>query len=386
MSTLDTQVDGDIGSVRAAADGIGTLGGGLDGAGSGFSSALSQSEAQWSGSAGDAFRGKITSAQQATRLAATATRQVHAAMHTFADQMDQVKAKMAQATSIASGAGLSVSGTGIEQPQPPATPPNVCYTPSGAAQMATQFHAAVAKYQRQLAAYRHAEQIIKQARQEEQQAHAALQRENDEAENLLTELKDHKYWIAGDTALSTAERGLGQAEKWARKADDYTDRFNGLIKDLGTLPEGSEARLAQLRSASRALEDVIDAGDAEDANKVLALGLDSQYSKSLFGAGYVLSAAEIANDVLHSKDRAKNIAGDVASTAVGAGGTALIGELSLAGAPETFGLSVAVGGAAIGTGYAVKHYGPSAWDWAGKQAGKLESGIEHALDPANLLP
>jgi uncharacterized protein YukE len=385
MTSLDTRVDGDTDSVRTTADGIGTLGGGLDGAGAGFSSALSQSESQWSGSAGDAFRGKVTSAQQATRLAATATRQVHDAMHAFANQMDQVKAKMAQATSIASGAGLSVNGNSIEQPQQPAAPPNACYSPSGAAQMAARFHAAVAKYQRQLAAYRHAEQIIKQARQQEQQAHAALRKENTEAESLFTELKDHKYWIVGDTALSTAERGLGQAEKWAKKADDYTDRFNGLIKDLDTLPEGSEARLAQLRSAGRALEDVINAGDSEDATKVLALGLDPQYSKFLSGAGYVLSAAEIVDDVLHSKDRAQNIAGDVASTAVGAGGTALIGELSVAGAPETFGLSLAVGGVAIGTGYAVKHYGPSAWDWAGKQAGKLESDIEHALNPLNLL-
>jgi hypothetical protein len=291
MTSLDTQVDGDTGAVRAAADGVGTLGGGLDDAGAGFSSASSQSESQWSGSAGDAFRGKITSARQATRLAATATHQVHAAMHTFADQMDQVKAKMAQAKSIASGAGLSVSGDSIEQPKPPAAPPNVCYSPSGAAQMAAQFHAAVAKYQRRLAAYRHAEQIIKQARQEETQAHAALKQSNDEAEGLLNELKDDKFWIAGDTALSTAERGLDQAEKWAKKADDYADRFNGLINDLDTLPEGSDARLAQLRSASRALEDVIDSGDAEDANKVLALGLYSRYGKFFSVAGFVLSAA-----------------------------------------------------------------------------------------------
>jgi uncharacterized protein YukE len=379
MTTLDTQVDGDTGTVRTAADGIGTLGGGLSDAGAGFSSAMGQSESQWSGSAGDAFRGKITSAQQATRLAATATHQVHQAMHTFADQMDQVKATMAQAKSIASGAGLTVTGDSIQQPKPPATPPSACYTRSAATQLAARFHAAAAKYQRQAAAYRHAEQLIKQARQEEQQAHAALQKETSEAENLFSELKDDKYWIAGDTVLGTAERGMKQAEQWATKAEHYTDRFNGLINDLGTLPEGSEARLAQLRTASRALDDVINAGDAEDANKVLTLGLDS---KVISGASYALSAGEIVYDALHSKDRAQNIAGDVASTAVGAGGTALIGELSVAGAPETLGLSLLVGAAAIGTGYAVKHYGPSVWDWASKQVGSFE----HDLNPVNLLP
>lgn len=119
---------------------------------------------------------------------------------------------------------------------------------------------------------------------------------------------------------------------------------------------------------------------------MLALGLDSRYSRFLSGAGYALSAAEIVNDVLHSKDRAQNIAGDVAAPAVGAGGTELIGELSVGGALETGGLSLLGGGAAIGTGYLVKHYGPSIWDWADKQVGNLESGIEHALDPANLLP
>jgi hypothetical protein len=127
---------------------------------------------------------------------------------------------------------------------------------------------------------------------------------------------------------------------------------------------------------------VVKAGDTADANKVLALGLDSQYSKFLTGAGYALSAAEIVNDALHSKDRPQNIAGDVASTAVATGGTELIGELSVGGALETGGLSLLAGGAAIGTGYLVKHYGPSIWDWANKQVGDLESGIEHALDPS----
>jgi uncharacterized protein YukE len=380
MASLNTQVAGDIGSVRAAAGGIGALGSGLDAAGVGFGSALSQSESQWSGGAGDAFRGKITSARQATRLAVTATHQVRDAMHAFADQMDQVQARMTQARSIAAGAGLAVSGNGIEQPKPPAAPPNVCYSPSGAAQAAAQFHAAVANYKRQFAAYQKAEQIIKQARQEENQAHVALRNANDEAENLFTELKNNKYWIAGETALGTAERGLAQAEKWATKAADYTRRFNGLIDDLATLPAGTEARLAQLSSASRALDDVVKAGDAGDANKVLALGLDSQYSKFLTGAGYALSAAEIVNDALHSKDRPQNIAGDVASTAVATGGTELIGELSVGGALETGGLSLLAGGAAVGTGYVVKHYGPSIWDWANKQVGDLESGIEHALD------
>jgi uncharacterized protein YukE len=209
MASLNTQVAGDIGSVRGAAGGIGALGSGLDAAGAGFGSALSQSESQWSGGAGDAFRGKITSARQATRLAVTATHQVRDAMRAFANQMDQVQARMTQARSIAAGAGLAVSGNGIEQPKPPAAPPNVCYSPSGAAREATQFHAAVAKYKRQLAAYQKAEQIIKQARQEENQAHVALRNANDEAENLFTELKNNKYWIAGETALGHRRAGPG---------------------------------------------------------------------------------------------------------------------------------------------------------------------------------
>lgn len=380
MVLLDTHVDGDTGSVRAAADGIGSLAGGLTGAGTAFSSAASQSGELWSGSAGDAFRGRITNAQQATERAAAATRQVHAAMHTFADQMDQVKAKMAQAESIASGAGLTVSSGSIEQPQPPAAPPNACYSPSGAAQVAAQFHAAVAKYKRQLAAYRSAEQLIAQARQQENQAHTALSQQIHEAESLLDELKNDKYWIAGGTALGTAERGLDQAEKWAQKADHYTDRFNGLIDSLNTLPEGSEARLAQLRAASDALDDVVHVSDAEDANKVLALGLDSRYAKFLSNAGYALYGGQIVKDVLSSKDRVQNVAGDVASTGVDVGASELIGELSVDSAPVTGGLSLVGGAVAIGTGLAVKHYGPIAWHWANKQIGNFESSIAHLGD------
>lgn len=389
MGTLNTRVDGDIAAVRGVAESVGALGDGLTGAGDGFGSAVRASEPRWSGRAGDAFRGKITSARQATELAAEATRQVRDAMRTFAGRMDQVKAMMKQAESIASGAGLTVAGNSIEPPKPPAQPANVCYTPAGAAQAAAQFHAAVVKYQRQLAAYRKAEQIIQQARQREKQAHTELRQENEKAEGLLDELKNDKYWIAADTALGTAERGLDQAEEWAKKADRYTDRFNGLIDDLGTLPEGTEARAAQLAAAGRALDDVVHAGDAEDANKVLALGLDSRYAKLLSGAGYALSAAEIVKDVLNSKDRVRNVAGDVASTGVGIGGSELIGELSLDSAPETAGLSLLAGGAAIGTGYLVKHYGPAALHWAehaGQQVGDVVGGVANALNPANLIP
>lgn len=46
----------------------------------------------------------------------------------------------------------------------------------------------------------------------------------------------------------------------------------------------------------------------------------------------------------------------------------------------TGGLSLLAGAAAIGTGYAVKHYGPSVWHWASKQVGGFESSIEHLGD------
>jgi uncharacterized protein YukE len=385
MATLNTQVDGDTGSVRATADGISALGGGLDDAGAGFAAAASQSESQWSGNAGDAFRGKITSAQQATRLAATATHQVRDATHAFAAQMDQVKAKMKQAESLASGAGLSVSGNSIEPPKPPAAPANACYTKAAATQVAAAFHAEVAKYQRQMTAFKKAEQLIKQARQQETQAHTALRQANKDAENLLSELKNDKYWIAGDTALSTAERGLTQAENWAKKADHYTTRFNNLIDNLETLPEGSEARLAQLRAASRAMDDLVNANESEDINKVLALGLDSKYAKFLSRLGYVTSAAEILKDVLNPKDRARNLAGDATSAGIGAGASELIGELSLDSAVETGGLSLLAGGLAVGGGYAVKQYGPTVWKWANRQLGNFEHDLVHTFDPMSYL-
>jgi hypothetical protein len=385
MTALQTNVDGDTGSVRASADGIGALGGGLGVAASGFGTAAGQSEGQWSGGAGDAFRGKITSVRQATQTATSASRRLQSAMHDFADQMDQVKAKMKQAESVASAAGLHVSGNSIEQPKPPTQPPAACYAPSAAAGMAKRFQAEMNKYRKQLAAFHQAEQIIQQARQQENQAHTTLTDVVNETREILTEVKNSTVWKVAGAELGNMSHGLAQAQKWEAKAQNYEQRADNILKDMRSLPQDSAEYLAETKAYTNALADSAKAGDAADINRDIAGGLEDGAKDVLSRTGMLMSLASIGIDAANSKNRAVNLASDLASTGVGMGGGELIAAASLASAPETLGASIAVAAAAYGTGYAIEHYGPAAWKWAATVPGTIANGgqtVLHGIEQA----
>jgi uncharacterized protein YukE len=386
MTTLDTTVDGDVGAVRTSADGVGALSDGLDRAGSGFGSAASGSESQWTGSAADAFRGKITSARQATRVAATASQRLRTAMHTFADRMDQVKARMRQAESVASAAGLTVSGNSIEQPTPPARPAAACYAPGAAAQVAHQYQAAVRKYQRQRAAYQQAERIIQQARQEESDAHTTLTGVVGETRDILAEVKDSTAWQVTGVTLDTMERGLGQAAQWEAKAQRYEERASTILDEMRSLPPESADYAADAEAYVRTLAGSAEADAAAEANRDIAGGLETGSRDALGHVGLGMSAASFGIDALDPHDRAQHLAGDATETAVNAGATELIENLSLDSAPETYGLSLVAGGLAIGAGYGVEHYGPAAVHWAEGVPGTIADGGQTVVHGAESLP
>ncbi|HEX5117861.1 MAG TPA: hypothetical protein VFW65_21980 [Pseudonocardiaceae bacterium] len=387
--TVDLQVQGDPESIRGTATGMTALGGAIDDAGAGFGQASAASESSWLGTAGDAFRSRIGTAQQATTAAATAASRMSTALHAFADRMATVKAEIARARSIASGAGLQVAGDTIHEPTPPPAPPAACYTPQAAAAIAQQQAAAMAKYRRQLRAYRQAEQLVTQARKQEQTAHQDVTEAADEERGVLSELNHEKYWLLGGTASGVVAKALEQRATWAKRTQEL-----GLLYDrLNRAAAESEEPLARTvlsAVADHVLDSTADAASRTTTNAKLSADIAPDSALGRFAshlpAGIAAAQTAVAVAEAHGT-KGKVIAGTAGVTsyaageaAAGAAASALEG-VSIAAAPETMGLSLVAGGVAFGTGMAVEHFGPPVYDWtthaASNVAGTVAGAVTH---------
>ncbi|HEX3648957.1 MAG TPA: hypothetical protein VHV49_11045 [Pseudonocardiaceae bacterium] len=390
--TVDLQVQGDVDSVRGTATGMATLGGAIDDAGAGFGQASAASESSWLGAAGDAFRGRIGTARQATTAAAQAGKRMSTALHTFADRMATVKSEMARARSIAAGAELRVSGDSIQEPTPPPAPPAACHTPQAAAAIAHQQAAAQAKYRRQVRAYRQAEQLVDEARKQEQTAHEDVTRAADEERGVLAELNHEKYWLAGGAAAGVVAKALEQRATWAKRTQELGLLYDRLSR-AATETEEPLAHTVLSDVAEHVLDRTADAAERTTANAKLSADIAPDSALGRF-AGHLpagIAAAQTAVSVVEAHGtKAKVVAGTsgVAGYAAGeaaAGATASALEgVSIAAAPETMGLSLVAGGVAFGTGMAVEHFGPPVYDWtthaASNVAGTVAGAVTHPGD------
>lgn len=386
--SVDLQVQGDVDSVRGTANGMAALGGAIEDAGAGFGQASAVSESSWLGVAGDAFRSRIGTARQATTAAAQASRRMAAALHTFADRMATVKSEMARARSIASGAGLTVSGDSIQEPTPPPAPPAACYTPQAAAAIAHQQAAAEAKYRRQVRAYQQAERLVAEARKQEQAAHSDVTRAADEERGVLAELNHEKYWLLGTSAAGVVETALEQRATWAKRTQEL-----GLLYDrLNRAAAESEEPLVRTMlsaAADHVLDRTADAAARTTANAKLSgdIAPESTLGRIAGDLPAGIAAAQTAVSVVEAHGTkakvvagASGVAGYAAGEAAAGAAASAVEGVSIAAAPETMGLSLVGGAVAFGTGYAVQHYGPAAYDWASHAAGDVANVVTHPGD------
>ncbi len=170
MADINTVVNGDSASCRQAADWLGRAASGVDANSGAVGRAQAASESCWQGSAADGFRqhiGQIGS--DADKLSASATT-AQQALNAFAADLDTVNARMTQARSVASAAGLTVTPTTIEAPGPG---PRRVYGPV-TAQVATEFFQTQAAYNTKVKAFNEARATVTDARKLEAQAHANL--------------------------------------------------------------------------------------------------------------------------------------------------------------------------------------------------------------------
>jgi uncharacterized protein YukE len=387
VSGLDLRVDGDVDSVRGTATGMSALGDSIDDAGAGFGQASAESESLWQGPAADAFRTRIGTAQQATAQVVAATRRMSDALHVFADRMAKVKAEIARARSIAEGAGLEVSGDTIAPPKPPPPPPAACYTPAGAAQVLHEQAAAQAKYRRQVKAYQQAEQILQQARKDEQTAHQDVGRTADDEKSVLADLNEHKYWLLGGLATGTVATALEQRTTWLHTMNKFGLEFDRL-RTAAAATDDPLLHTVLSAASGQALDDASHAADAAVSNGKLGLGVNpaSDAGKVLDRLPTGLAAVQGVLDVANAHGtKAKVVAGTADAAAFGAGegvtavGSGAIEGLAIAGAPETLGLSVLAVGAAYGTGLFIQHYGPGVYDWTTHAASNVAGSVADAV-------
>src|ERR1700741_4827613 len=122
--TIDTKIDGDPESIRGAARWMrGTLSTGVHDCTTQIYAARTNSEAEWTGEAGDRFRAKMTSGGgKADTLSADADR-AGQSMEVFADDLQTARTRMGRAREIAAGGGLTLPDPQILDPGPaPAAP------------------------------------------------------------------------------------------------------------------------------------------------------------------------------------------------------------------------------------------------------------------------
>lgn len=355
---IDTRLPGDPGAVRTAATWL------RDGLRASVAAAADEahrtrrdSEAVWSGGAGDAFRSRLgTAVGPADALGEDATGSARA-LERWAGDLDSARAAMERARTLALDAGLVVTGDVIEEPGPAPV------APAGADPV-----------QAAAAADLHAGRVT---------AWNAAVQQSDEAHRILR--------AGGEVLRSYANEVVG---KWHLNATDFA---NGVVGGL------AEKRRAALLARSTMLADAAEraralylrspggsavarrAGEIEfvTQNRAAALAREADgwvgtVVRRAPVIGVAITAAGVGFDISQGKPPGKAIASGIVSglAAFGAGG-AITTALVAAGVSNPIGwAALGAVGVGIGVGMAV--------DWAYDEwvPQDVRDGIDNGIEAA----
>jgi uncharacterized protein YukE len=383
MGSIDLRVLGDVQSCRNTAEQLTSLAEGAIQGGTAFHTARSESETLWTGQAGDAFRERLQPLAAGVDDIADHSRTAGQALHQFADDLTTVNARMGQARSIATAAGLRVSGDAILEPEAP--------TPQGPNANGTkpaetpEYTAAIRNYQAQQAAYRSAAQTAQEARKIEQNAHGALGEKMSAFEAILKDANDQKYFLIASNTTGPLGTAIEQADKWGKIAQTRGNQLDMLKRLIGETDDPYREAVAA-RAAGVFEQTAAQAAHAEEANAKLSLGLkgtrlgdvlayNANNLLKLDGAlgsvaekipvvGGVIAVGQTIYDSRNAKspgDVVKNAGADVggflAGTAATEGALAAAAAVGVAGGPVTL-AAVGIGiGVSFGVGEVVNHWG-----------------------------
>ncbi len=399
---VDLRVAAEEASCRETAAKLATLDAGVEAVATNFHRARGESEAMWTGTAGEAFRSNMASAGKGSDDIAAGTRDAGRALGDFADDIATVRARLEHARGVATDAGLTVNGDIIEEPHNAVYPAD--FTGPPAPGMLTADHpdaaAAQADYQRKLAAYREAQTIASEARGIEKAAHDTLGQKMSTWQTVLNDASKQKWWQLAGAATGTIGSAIQQAGKWNLTAQTRYAQAATYAKILSEVDDPWH-RAAATRAAGVFENSADDAARMARANANLAIGVKDTKLGDLLARNLVRSVDEssgafaklgskvpVVGVVLAggqtaieswgkdadewAKSAGANLGGAVVGSLATDAALATAASLGLAGGPATL-VAVGVGTAvAFGVGELVNHW-PEINEWS----------IDHAADQAD---
>ncbi|MGX6510247.1 hypothetical protein [Rhodococcus sp. SJ-2] len=367
--SLDTFVFGEPASCYACADSLATLATSVNDQLKSARDGRTESEYEFKSTAGDEFRLTLDRIIAGTTEAADQIDVIAAALRAFADALVTARARISQAETTASDAGIHVEfGTGIGDP---------IEVDHNSYDIAPQILRA-----KQIVAYETATGLVAEGRGIEASAHSAFAEALRGPTTILKDAEAQWGWLAAFTVTGYVGTAFSELAKWGPLAESRganLARLQELAAEAARLgdpyPEATAARAVRASqggaddAARFAAENSRLLGGLGDNKFVQLLGKnvgdfmpDGSALKSLGSkipvVGLVLTAGQTGVDVYNAEstgDAVQAVAKDVGGFVAGTVATELI-LASVAGGPVTL-LAVGAGiGVAFGVGEAIEHW------------------------------
>lgn len=218
---LDIRVLGDPSALRGTATWLGGASDRVHGSGSAAHGARTGSEHGWQGASGDGFRDVLTRFAGRIDELSTDLGGTRDALSVHADDLDTVRARMAQAREIAAAAGLSTSEAEIAEPGPaPVAPAGLPVDRVATVAEVQAFDAgnqAVAVHSAQVVAYEEASRVVAESRGIETQSQSVLNR-------YLNNMAGRKPFVIADVATNLPGVSIARTSRFRERAQGYADR------------------------------------------------------------------------------------------------------------------------------------------------------------------
>jgi uncharacterized protein YukE len=354
---LDTKVDGDPASIRSTAGWLEGMSGRLDDSARLAHQAGTGSAGQWEGPASDAFRSTMTGVRPRITAVADGYDEVKGKLNAHADALSSVQQDMERAKQIARDAGVTVTGDTIHEPTRPPSPEPLGEKPTQSERQAhREAEASVATYNNQIKAYKEAAEIVRAAREKEDESIEILRRglnvisrnETIFTGDLISGLAGAAFGAHAGRSAYKASKFRRLQNKYAAKAANAQARYNALrnqrisrfrfIKGLTNAIRQGNALAAAESAASRAAGHGATASRyAAQASKFGSLG------RAVPFAGPAIAVVGGVNDYLSGRESATQAATSTLG-GVGAGMLAGMGTGALIGTA----IPVPVVGTAVG--------------------------------------
>ncbi len=311
---INTKIHGNPESIRQAAGWFrGTLAEGIHGCTSQIYSARGNTEAEWRGEAGEAFRAKMTGGGGKADELGNHADEAGRSFESCADDLHTAQKHMERARGIAGRAGLEMTETEILDPPPaPASPEPLPSDGSATPELAASHDSAVQAQEQ------HANQVAAYAAAKEE---ADLGRElwdaaKTTASGVWTSLTEKAAFTATDLVNGVTGATAGAVAKvmreqsaWLREmGEQHMNHFRAASAD----PAGARMSAQAADDAFRASDDAARAGG----------GVARTLGRALPVVGLGITAASVGYDVENGKPPGKavvsGLAGFGSSVAVGA--------------------------------------------------------------------